>query len=310
MITTNDYNLSLSLFGGTGFILSTYKRMYPNECIVESRGEVVPTCRDVLYGISTVSNYNVLKSETLKLDVQTNLLHLLDVLPNVKGRFTWLGTWFQYGFNDWGHHPAWRAKESHLCNPTGLYSASKTCAEQYIKSYCATVKAGLVEGPSSYQILRLSNVIGNDPRAGKQKNALEWLLSKVIANEDVPIYEGDNYRDFLHVHDACRAINLVVETGLDNEVYNIGRGESHKMEDLIQYAIDKVGSSSKIVRVPVPSFHQVVQVPNFFMDTGKLRALGFEPKYSIWESVDKVLEGIIAKPIIDLYSKWIKDAQS
>lgn len=284
---------SLSLFGGTGFVLGSYKRMYPDECFVEARGSVVPSYRDVLYGISTVTNYNVLKPETLKLDIQTNLDHLLDVLPNVRGRFSYLSTWFVGGKNDWGHHPAWRAKESHLCKPNGLYSISKYSAELMIQSYCETVKAvSSVAGPSSYQILRLSNVIGNDPRAGKQKNAFEWLLSLVVANEDIPIYEGDNYRDYLHVEDTCRAIKCILDNGLDNEVYNVGRGESHRMEDLIQYAIDKVGSKSKIVRVPVPAFHQVVQVSDFFLDTSKLRALGFEPKYSIWESVDKVLDGI------------------
>lgn len=284
----------LSLLGGTGFILGTYARLNAAAVHVEPRASTFPSYDNVLYGISTVSNYHPLHGD-LYTDVNTNLVHLTNVLPNVRGRFAFLSSWFVYGSNNWGHHPAWRAKEEHLCNPKGFYSATKLCAEQLIESYVRTVNevgATSLSGPTSYQILRLSNVIGNDPRAGKQKNALEYLLSLVVSNKDVPVYEGSNYRDYLHVEDTCAAVKCVMDKGLPNQIYNIGRGESHKLEDIIQYAIDKTGSSAKIVRIPVPPFHQIVQVPDFFMDVNKLRSLGFTPKYSIWESVDKVLEGL------------------
>lgn len=284
----------LSLLGGTGFILGTYARLNAAAVYVEPRASTFPSYDNVLYGISTVSNYHPLHGD-LYTDVNTNLVHLMNVLPNVRGRFTFLSSWFTAGSNNWGHHPAWRAKEEHLCNPKGFYSATKLCAEQLIESYVRTVNevgATSLSGPTSYQILRLSNVIGNDPRAGKQKNALEYLLSLVVSNKDVPVYEGANYRDYLHVEDTCAAIECVMDKGLPNQIYNVGRGESHKLEDIIQYAIDKTGSSAKIVRIPVPPFHQIVQVPDFFMDVNKLRSLGFTPKYSIWESVDKVLAGL------------------
>lgn len=283
---------------GAGFIGGRYAQLYPQDTIIEPRECIAPLHPDVLFTRSTTSNYNVLKPETLKLDVETNLSHLLDVLPNVRGCFNWTSTWFVSGANDWGHHPAWRAKETHLCNPNGLYSISKLAAEQTIRSYVETVAAmgGAVAGPSSYRILRLSNVIGNDPRAGRQKNALEYLLSKVIAHEDVPLYEGNNWRDTLHVDDTCRAIRLCMERGEPHAIYNVGRGESHKLEDIIQYAIEQTGSRSRIVRVPVPAFHKVVQVPDYFMCTAKLRGLGFEPQMSIWQSVDRVLAGLTSAP--------------
>ena len=286
----------LSLMG-KGFIGSNYVDLYPEDVFVEDRSCVVPwpLARDVLYTISTTSNYGPINGD-LNVDIDTNLGHLVSVLPNVRGEFNFLSSWFVYGFNNWGHHPAWRAKEEHLCNPNGYYSITKYAAELLVRSHCHTAATGLIKGPTGYRILRLSNVIGNDPRASKQKNAFEYLLQKVLAGQDVSVYEGDNYRDTLHVEDVCRAINLcITDTPVNdriNNVINIGRGESHRLEDLLQYAIDKTGSTSKIVRVPVPEFHKVVQVPDFFMDTAKLRGLGFEPKYSIWESIDKVIAGL------------------
>ncbi len=288
----NDPLAPLSVFGGTGFILGNYRRMFPYpQTYLEERNERIPHCADSLYGISTVSNYAPLNGN-LHIDIDTNLTHLMNVLPNVRGRFTFLSSWFIYA----GGRPTncvSGAQEGETGYPLGFYSATKGCAEQLIQSYVATAQAGLVKGPSSYQILRLSNVIGNDPRAGKQKNALEWLLSKVVAHEDVPLYEGDGYRDYLHVEDTCAAINLCLTKAPLNNIINIGRGESHKLEDLILYAIAKVGSRSKVVRVPVPAFHKIVQVEDFWMHTTKLRALGFVPKYSVYQSIDKVLDGLM-----------------
>jgi dTDP-glucose 4,6-dehydratase len=144
----------------------------------------------------------------------------------------------------------------------------------------------------SYQILRLCNVVGNDPRANSQKNALEMILTKIVKNEPVQVYQGDNYRDFLHVDDVCRAINLCINKGPVNGVINIGRGESYRIIDLVEYAKQKVKSSSKIEIIPAPPFHKVVQVENFFMDTAALNTLGFIPSLSISETVDKILANI------------------
>lgn len=287
---------------GAGFIGGNYARLYPDDTVIEPRESVVPTQPDTLFTRSTTTNYLPLQGD-LKTDIQTNLLHLADVLPNVRGTFTFLSSWFAAVGGDWGHHPAFRSKEHHLSRPNGFYSSTKLCAEQLIRSYVETVEAfafrsdvpAPITGPAAYRILRLCNVIGNDPRAGRQKGALEWLLSKVVANEDVPLYEEaeGGVRDILHVDDVCRAIRLCIEKGDLNTTYNVGRGHSHSMEDLIRYAIERTGSTSRIVKVPVPAFHRVVQTPRFYMDTPKLRALGFEPQYSVWESVDKVLESLL-----------------
>lgn len=282
---------------GVGFVGSAYCRLYPDETFPELRASLVSREEDVLFTRSTVSNYNVLKPETLKLDVQTNLEHFLDVLPNVRGTFNHISSWFVYGrapgeVCNWAAPAMWR-DEYDECWPTGFYSITKRASEQLLQSYCATVQAGLVKGPSSYRILRLCNVMGNDLKAGKQKNALEYLLQKVVCGEDVSVYEGDNYRNHMHVNDVCRAIHLVLEKPQTlNSITNIGAPESVKLIDLITHAINVTGSKSKIVHVPVPAFHKIVQVPDFWMNTNRLQSLGFKPEMDAFQAVDKVLEGI------------------
>lgn len=295
---------------GVGFVGSNYCRLYPDETTPEPRAALVPSNQDVLFTRSTTHNYNVLKPETLKLDVETNLSHLLDVLPNVGGSFAFLSSWFTYGKGGFNSGETWGvgggARENDGCHPTGLYSITKRAAEEVLQSYWETVQAGLVKGPSSYRILRLCNVIGNDPKAGKQKNALEFLLRKVVNNEDVQIYEGDNYRNYLHVNDVCRAIHLCLEKEETlNDITNIGAPESVRLIDLITYAIQKVGSKSQITRILVPPFHKIVQVADFHMNTNKLKSLGFVPEMDAFQAVDEVVKGIYASNVVNTLTNYL-----
>jgi len=278
---------------GMGFIGSRYCQLYPHEVTPEARDCVAPTEADVLHLRSTISNYNVLNPATLKLDTETNIMHLLDVLPNGRGTFTWTGTWFVWGKSGAGATAATAAREGDPCLPTGLYSASKLHAEHIIRSYVETAQAGLVSGPRNYRILRLCNVIGNDPRAGKQKNALEMMLRRVVRGEEVEIYDGEAYRNILHVDDVARAIHLCLTQGPNDTIINIGNTSSTRMFDLIQHAKHVTGSKSRVTLVKPPRFHEIVQTESFHMDVTKLRGLGFVPQMDAYEAVERVIAGMI-----------------
>jgi nucleoside-diphosphate-sugar epimerase len=135
-------------------------------------------------------------------------------------------------------------------------------------------------------------VIGGDTGAGKKKNALEYLIQNIIKNESINLYYGDNYRNFLHVEDVAAAINLVIEKGRRNEIYNIGSEESTQINGIVDYVINRTNSTSLITYIDAPEFHKIVQSPNFFMDCEKLRNLGFRQKYNTFQAVDKILENI------------------
>jgi len=184
-----------------------------------------------------------------------------------------------------GYGKYYPAREMHPCNPKGFYSITKKAAEDLTESFCRTFHR-------NYRILRLCNVIGGDAGAGKKKNALEFLISNIVKNEPIDVYKGDNYRNFLHVEDVCAAMKLVTEQGKLNSIYNIGAEDSTKLMDIVDYVIKKTGSKSKITYIDVPEFHQIVQSSNFFMDCEKLRYLGFKPKYTTEQAIDKILENL------------------
>ena len=90
--------------------------------------------------------------------------------------------------------------------------------------------------------------------------------------------------------DVVSAINLILQKGNLNEIYNIGSGESVSVRTCIDYAIEKSSSTSKIEVIEPAKFHKVVQTVNMEIDNTKIKELGFLPKYTIYDIIDRLLE--------------------
>jgi nucleoside-diphosphate-sugar epimerase len=273
----------ISVYGSTGFIGSHYCDLYNDNVIRINRNTRDPQSKDILYFISTVTNYNVFDNPHL--DINTNLNVLVETLESCRKKynsdfvFNFISSWFVYGkTNDLP------ASENSHCNPKGFYSITKRAAEQILISYCETYNI-------KYRILRLSNVYGTkDNKASKQKNAFLYLAKEVIQNRDIKLYnEGKNIRDFLHVSDACNGINLVINKGHTNEIYNIGSGQPNNFIETMSYVKAKSKSISKFEFISPPEFHKVVQIQDMFLDTTKLKQLGFQQRISIWNGLDEII---------------------
>ena len=269
---------NIQVFGGRGFVGSEFLRQNP-DCIVNERHDYTVTSNNILYLISTISNYNMLTNPYI--DIETNLTTLMRVLEQCKGRnvtFNFVSSWFVYGDTDMP------AREDSICKPTGFYSITKKTAEDLLVCYCKVFNI-------KYRILRLANVVGpGDPKASLQKNALQHLITELKNNRDIKIYDNGNmYRDYVHVSDVARAIKLVMDKGDINTVYNIGNGKPIKFRKIIDYAHKVTNSTSVMHNIEPPEFHKIVQVHSMFMNTEKLRALGYEPRYSMEQIVQDMI---------------------
>ena len=282
--------MEVAVLGGTGFIGSHYMEKYRDKHVLNlvprhaelkmGRNDDFGYPNQLLYLISTTDNYNVF--EAPQLDVQTNLVKLVEVLEYWKeyhshATFNFISSWFVYGqksveenlkFTDHG------SSETDLCNPKGFYSITKRCAEQLVQSYAET--HGL-----KYRILRLANVVGHgDKGISKRKNALQYIIEELRVGKPVSLYDdGEFIRDYLHVDDCVRAINMVMNKGKPNNIYNIGSGYRYKFKDLVNCAHNFLDSTSAIRSMEPTEFHKQVQVQDFRMDIRKLRDLGFIPQY-------------------------------
>ena len=289
----------VNVFGGYGFVGSEYCNVAKG-WIKNYRDNYQVRSADCVYFISTVDNYNVHVDSLL--DINTNLVVLVTVLDEYrkyvketgeKGTFNFVSSWFVYGKDSGFGEGSRGIPETDSCDPKGFYSITKRCAEQLLMSYCETFDL-------NYRILRLANVLGKeDKKVSAKKNALQYLLGELKANRPVDLYDsGYFYRDYIDVRDCARAIDLVINKGELNSIYNIGNGKGIIFRDIIRYARDAMDSGSEIRTIEQKEFHKKVQSSrSFFMDNTKLMALGYRPEYTINETIDSVIQGILTNKI-------------
>ena len=277
--------MKIQVFGGSGFVGSEFTRQNPG-CIVNARDDYSVKEKNILYMISTVTNYHVKTNPYI--DIDTNLTTLMKVLEQIKNNMlqaedgyvlNFISSWFVYGETEMPAH------EESNCYPNGFYSITKRCAEQLLISYCETF--GI-----KYRILRLANVAGHgDKKASPQKNALQHMINELKAGRDVNVYDGGNlYRDYIHVSDVARAIKLIMETGEVNTTYNVGNGQPLLFKDMIEYAKELIGGEGKLVPIEIPQFHRTVQVRSMWMLSDKLKSLGYAPNYDMKAIIEDMVK--------------------
>ena len=277
--------MKIQVFGGSGFVGSEFTKQNPG-CIVNARDDYSVKEKNILYMISTVTNYHVKTNPYI--DIDTNLTTLMKVLEQIKNNMlqaedgyvlNFISSWFVYGETEMPAH------EESNCYPNGFYSITKRCAEQLLISYCETF--GI-----KYRILRLANVAGHgDKKASPQKNALQHMINELKAGRDVNVYDGGNlYRDYIHVSDVARAIKLIMETGEVNTTYNVGNGQPLLFKDMIEYAKELIGKEGKLVPIEIPQFHRTVQVRSMWMLSDKLKSLGYTPNYNMKAIIEDMVK--------------------
>lgn len=267
----------LSIFGGTGYIGSKFREIYPEKSILIDRESRIPKTKNILYLISTTTNQNIF--EDLHIDIDTNLNLLMEVLSNCKKDniiFNFVSSCFVYGNN------IIDAKETDCRNPTGFYSITKSCAEQMIISFCNTFDV-------KYRIFRIGNVYGLDPTIGPGKNVLGYMIGLLKRNGDIKLYEGGNFlKDYIFVDDVCKSMNFLIDKGDINQIYNIASGHSRSFRDVILYAKNIVGSKSKILDIETPKEQKYLQIKNMTLNVDKLKSLGFECEMSFDSGLKKL----------------------
>lgn len=152
--------------------------------------------------------------------------------------------------------------------PNSPYSASKAGADLLVRAYHETY--GL---PAN--ITRCSNNYG--PYQFPEK-LIPLMICRALAEEPLPVYgDGMNVRDWLHVEDHCRAIDLVLHRGRDGEVYNIGGCNERTNLQVVHAILREMGrSKSLIAHVEERLGHD----RRYAIDASKIRReLGWSPRH-------------------------------
>nr|WP_221380297.1 dTDP-glucose 4,6-dehydratase [Actinoplanes polyasparticus] len=133
-----------------------------------------------------------------------------------------------YGSIDEGSWP-----ESHPLAPNSPYSAAKASSDLVALSYHRT--HGL-----DVRVTRCSNNYGHHHFPEK---VIPLFITNLLDGHKVPLYgDGGNVRDWLHVDDHVRGIELVRTKGRPGEIYNIGGGTELSNKELTQQLLDACGA--------------------------------------------------------------------
>jgi dTDP-glucose 4,6-dehydratase len=158
------------------------------------------------------------------------------------------------------------SRETDELRPRNPYSASKAAADRLAYSYWATYNVPVV-------ITRASNNYG--PFHFPEK-VIPLFITNAIDNVPVPLYgDGLQERDWLHVSDHCRAIDLLIDAGASGEVYNVGGGNHVRNIDLTRRILELVGKPESLIQ---PVVDRPGHDRRYSLDTSKLQRLGWRPE--------------------------------
>jgi dTDP-glucose 4,6-dehydratase len=173
--------------------------------------------------------------------------------------------------------------EESCLRPNSPYSASKAGADLLVRAYHETY--GL-----NVNITRCSNNYG--PYQFPEK-LIPLMIMNALEDKPLPVYgDGLHVRDWLHVEDHCRAVDLVLHRGASGEVYNIGGNNERTNLEVVKLILAELGKPESLIRF-------VADRPGhdrrYAIDAAKIRReLGWRPKYDFETGIRETIRWYLA----------------
>jgi nucleoside-diphosphate-sugar epimerase len=158
------------------------------------------------------------------------------------------------------------------------YGTSKLCQDVISMSYAKTYDVPNV-------IIRAGNIYG--PGDKNRSRLIPGSIIKLLNGQQPMLYSdvSDFIREFIYVEDVLSAFSTLLDWGVPGEAYNIGGTEPLRIGDVISLIRDKVNPSIEI-EIVEKKFYEIKEQ---YLDSSKLRALGWEPRMTISAGLDRTI---------------------
>ncbi len=163
-------------------------------------------------------------------------------------------------------------------NPISLYAATKkyneliaSCYSQLYGLNCIGLRFFTVYGPW-----------------GRPDMAIFIFCNKILSGEEIELFNnGEMERDFTFIDDIVDGVILATQSNEKNNIFNLGRGETVQLKELVRVIEKELGLKAKIKLSPI----QKGDVEKTFSDITKSKTiLGYNPKTSIPQGIKKFVE--------------------
>ena len=168
--------------------------------------------------------------------------------------------------------------------PRTPYNASKAGADHAVRAYHETYGLPVT-------ITNCSNNYG--PHQFPEK-VIPVFVTNALDDIELPLYASTtNKREWLHVRDHCRAIELVLDRGRVGETYNVGSGVEKTIEEIADAVLELTGKPASLKSiVPDRPGHD----RRYLLDSSKLRnELGWKPDIAFEDGMRETVEWYTAQ---------------
>lgn len=208
--------------------------------------------------------------------VETNVIGVATVLEVVRDYnldFIQISTDEVFGTTDSG-----RFSETSPFAPNSPYSAGKAGGDLLCRAYHETYGTNVI-------VTHSCNVLG--PNQYPEK-LIPLAITNILEGKKIPLYgDGLNVREWIYVEDHARAIDYIIEHGLNGEVYNIGTGNEITNLNLVTKLLQYLNSdTSNIEYVNDRPGHD----RRYAIDSSKLRQLGWSPYFDFDTALRKTVD--------------------
>jgi len=207
------------------------------------------------------------------------LYRALSMSLNWECVFIYVGSSSEYGRMD---RPM---KETDMINPTNMYEATKGAGTLLCQGFAREFNRPII-------IFRPSSVYGKHERPEK---LIPTAIRKIKEARPVDVYPGCH--DWIHVEDFISAMFHVIQTfdlqgSPEGAIFNVSSGEEVDNLRMAQLVGVSMGINHIGVVLHEKKFHEH-DTDCWQVDNSKLKALGWSPKYDIYEGLKKTVKEIL-----------------
>ncbi len=168
--------------------------------------------------------------------------------------------------------------ETDRLDPNSPYSAAKAGGDLLARAYAITYRLHV-------SVTRCSNNYGLYQFPEK---VIPLFVTNLLDGKKIPLYgDGLNVRDWVHVDDHCRGIQLVLEQGEPGEYYNIGGGIELTNLELTGRLLEATGRDESFIEyVEDRRGHD----RRYSLSDQLLRAMGYAPQVAFGQGLAETVQ--------------------